>query len=148
MLVRAAVRSPADRLLDPSCGDGRFLAHHANSSGVERDARAAAAASERAPLAHIHNEEFFAWAQPARQTGERFDCVVGNPPFIRYQTFAGDARRRALELCAELGVSPRIAVHRRSPVVYTERPVALEMASKLWRNSDDFMATNLHKPPI
>ncbi len=104
MLVRAAVRSPTDRLLDPSCGDGRFLAHHANSSGVERDARAAGAASERAPHAHIHNDEFFAWAQRARQTGERFDCVVGNPPFIRYQTFAGDARRRALELCAELGV--------------------------------------------
>ena len=104
MLVRAAVRSRADRLLDPSCGDGRFLAHHANSSGVERDARAAAAAGERAPRAHIHNDEFFAWAQRARQTVERFDCVVGNPPFIRYQTFAGDARRRALELCAELGV--------------------------------------------
>ena len=36
-LVRWAVREGADTLLDPSCGDGRFIARHANSVGVERD---------------------------------------------------------------------------------------------------------------
>ena len=105
MLVRSAVRSPGDRLLDPSCGDGRFLAGHANSVGVERDALAAAAARQRAPDARVCNDEFFAWAEQAQRAGERFDCAVGNPPFIRYQTFSGAVRRHALARCAELGVA-------------------------------------------
>ena len=105
MLVRSAVRSADDRLLDPSCGDGRFLVRHANSVGVERDAQAAAAARQRAPAAHVRNDEFFAWAERAQRAGERFHCAAGNPPFIRYQTFSGDVRRRALALCAELGVA-------------------------------------------
>ena len=105
MLVSHAVRGPAVSLLDPACGDGRILAHHRSSIGVERDARAANAARQRAPQARIANEEFFAWAERARRGGERFDCVAGNPPFIRYQTFNGDVRRRALALCSELGVA-------------------------------------------
>ena len=39
-LVRWAVRKDSDRLLDPSCGDGRFIAAHRNSFGVEQDAEA------------------------------------------------------------------------------------------------------------
>ena len=105
MLVSCAVRAPGDLLLDPSCGDGRFLACHGNSVGVERDARAASAARQRAPQALVANDEFFAWAERARRDGRRFDCVAGNPPFIRYQTFNGDVRRRALALCSELGVA-------------------------------------------
>ena len=102
MLVRAAVRSPGDLLLDPSCGDGRFLAQHRLSVGVEQDGKAAGVAAQRVPEARVYNDEFFAWAE---RTSERFNCVVGNPPFIRYQTFNGDVRRRALALCAKLGVA-------------------------------------------
>ena len=105
LLVRAAVRSSGDRLLDPACGDGRFLAHHANSTGIERDECTASVARQQVPAADVHNDEFFAWAQRAHQAGERFDCVVGNPPFIRYQTFGGATRRAALALCEELGVA-------------------------------------------
>ena len=105
LLVRTAVRSPCDRLLDPACGDGRFLAYHPNSIGVERDGCAALLARQRAPDASVHNDDFFVWARRAHQAGERFDCVVGNPPFIRYQTFSGATRRTALELCEEQGVA-------------------------------------------
>ena len=99
-LVRWAVRQDGDRLLDPSCGDGRFIAAHRNSFGVEQDAEAAAVAMRRAPGACVHQGDFFAWAA---RTGERFECAAGNPPFIRYQTFKGETRRRALQLCAGLG---------------------------------------------
>ena len=99
-LVRWAVRDETDRLLDPSCGDGRFISEHRNSFGVERDAAAAGAAKERAPDALVHEGDFFAWAA---HTGERFECAAGNPPFIRYQTFKGEMRARALRLCASLG---------------------------------------------
>jgi adenine-specific DNA-methyltransferase len=100
-LVRWAVRCPKDRLLDPSCGDGRFLALHESSVGVEQDPHAAAAARGRARSPIVYEREFFEWAQA---TDERFDCAVGNPPFIRYQRFSGEVRARALRLCGRLGV--------------------------------------------
>lgn len=100
-LVRWAVRAPADRILDPSCGDGRFLQFHRSGVGVEQDAGAVTGARARAPWAQIHEEDLFTWA---RETSERFEALVGNPPFIRYQRFSGEIRERALDLCASLGV--------------------------------------------
>lgn len=99
-LIRWVVRADTDRLLDPSCGDGRFVACHPNSVGIERDVRAATTAKRRAPLARIYRSDFFAWAT---DTDERFECAAGNPPFIRYQTFNGQVRARALHLCRSLG---------------------------------------------
>jgi adenine-specific DNA-methyltransferase len=99
-LLRWALRGETDRLIDPSCGDGRFIAGHRNSVGIEQDERAAKRAIERAPWALVHEGDFFAWAS---NTQERFDCAAGNPPFIRYQTFRGDVRETALRLCAQAG---------------------------------------------
>ena len=99
-LVHWAVRSPCDRLLDPSCGDGQFIAGHRNSVGVEQDGHSASEAMHRAPWALVHEGDFFTWAA---ETTERFECAAGNPPFIRYQTFKGDARERAFSLCRRLG---------------------------------------------
>ncbi len=44
--------------------------------------------------------DFFDWVG---STKAQFDCVAGNPPFIRYQKFNGDTRKRALQICANLG---------------------------------------------
>lgn len=54
----------------------------------------------RAPWALVHEGDFFSWAA---ETVERFECAAGNPPFIRYQTFKGEVRSRAINLCAGLG---------------------------------------------
>lgn len=99
-LVSWAVRDAAERMLDPSCGDGRFLAAHRNSVGIEQDDQAAGQAIARAPWALVHEGDFFQWAAA---TAERFDCAAGNPPFIRYQTFKGDVRARAIGLCRKHG---------------------------------------------
>jgi adenine-specific DNA-methyltransferase len=101
-LLQWAVYHEEDRLLDPSCGDGRFLAGHRNSVGIEQDTQATQTAVERAPWALVHEGDFFAWAA---ETPERFECAAGNPPFIRYQTFNGDVRARAISLCARLGAN-------------------------------------------
>ncbi len=101
-LVRWVVRSPKDRMLDPSCGDGRFLALHPNSLGIEQDQLACAFVHEHYPGRLIHEGDFFAWAS---ETEERFDCAVGNPPFIRYHRFSGPTRHQALELCKRHGVT-------------------------------------------
>jgi adenine-specific DNA-methyltransferase len=100
-LVMWAVRHGSDRMLDPACGDGRFIAQHRNSVGIEQDTSATQQAKERAPESFVHERDFFDWA---RNTTERFDCAVGNPPFIRYQNFKGRTREAALTLCASLGV--------------------------------------------
>jgi SAM-dependent methyltransferase len=89
-------------MLDPSCGDGRFIAAHKKSVGIEQDAVAAREAIERAPWALVHEGDFFQWADA---TNERFECAAGNPPFIRYQTFKGSVRESALSLCARHGAT-------------------------------------------
>ena len=99
-LLHWALRSADDRLLDPSCGDGRFISGHKNSVGIEQDPVAAKIAVERAPWALVHEGDFFAWAS---NTLERFECAAGNPPFIRYQSFIGAVRDRAMTVCARAG---------------------------------------------
>ncbi len=87
-------------MLDPSCGDGQFLALHRNSVGIEQNPSSAHRAIMRAPGALVHEGDFFTWAL---ETRERFECAAGNPPFIRYQTFKGEVRRQAFDLCLDLG---------------------------------------------
>ncbi|OOY14469.1 N-6 DNA methylase [Thioclava sp. DLFJ4-1] len=101
-LVSWAVRDETDVMLDPSCGDGRFLMGHVNSVGVEQDPRSAAVAKMKAPGALIHEGDFFRWAS---HTEARFECAAGNPPFIRYQRFKGEVRKAAIALCAQQGAS-------------------------------------------
>ena len=99
-LVCWAVRNADDRVLDPSCGDGEFLMAHEKAVGCELDSEHAAAARCRAPGALVHGGDFFAWAD---ETRERFQAIVGNPPFIRYQGFTGEIRERALSQAARFG---------------------------------------------
>ena len=87
-------------MIDPSCGDGQFWRSHRNSVGIQQNPVSAHRAIERAPGALVHEGDFFTWAI---ETRERFDCAAGNPPFIRYQAFKGEIRRRALDLCRDLG---------------------------------------------
>ena len=93
-------RGPSGPVLDPSCGDGRFLTGLEDAVGVDVDPVAAAQASRRVD-GEIVTADFFEWAPEANR---RFAAVVGNPPFIRYQRFSGQARRRALDYCAAQGV--------------------------------------------
>jgi adenine-specific DNA-methyltransferase len=101
-LVRWVVVAPNDRMLDPSCGDGRFLTVHPHSVGVEEDPLAAAVVHERVPGSLIHQGDFFTWAA---NTHERFECAAGNPPFIRYQRFNGAVRNAALSICKKHGAT-------------------------------------------
>lgn len=121
-----AIRSPTDRILEPSCGDGAFLDAAARRY-IELGARsstiakrltgieivAAEAASARVRLRGslgllapdvVKNSDFFDWWQKSEQ--RTFDAVVGNPPFIRYQSFPEPHRSRAMAIMVEQGLSP------------------------------------------
>ena len=82
------------RILEPSCGDGAFLeaiegcekTRDAFVFGCELDPREAAAADRRTTLhRRIVPGDFLRWFLFEGQFTDRFDAVVGNPPFIRYQ---------------------------------------------------------------
>jgi len=118
-LVRWAVRTPRDRVLEPSCGEAAFLAPAATHLaelgappkqrlfGVDIHAPSAREASrlvaERGAQASIDVADFFDVAPP-RSEAARFDAVIGNPPYVRYQQFQGDGRAKALRAAAECGV--------------------------------------------
>jgi adenine-specific DNA methylase len=87
------------RVLEPSCGDGVFFSalakvqgfKKASVVGFELDPDEAAKADARArdvglTGATIHSEDFLQWAiDHFVDRSARFDAVVGNPPFVRYQ---------------------------------------------------------------
>ena len=101
-LLRSVVRGDRDRVLDPSCGNGQFLRLHPNAVGIDVSPTSCAEAAENAVGAEVHEADFFRWAEG---TPDRFNCIVGNPPFIRYQRFSGEARKRAQRLARRAGAN-------------------------------------------
>jgi adenine-specific DNA-methyltransferase len=116
-LTEWAVRTPADLTLEPSCGEASFLlaaakrlralgAHGDLSpqlSGVEVHEPSARYAADLLSTngfnAHVQVSDFFE-VRPSPV----YDAVFGNPPYIRYQAFAGAARARALQAALAHGV--------------------------------------------
>jgi adenine-specific DNA-methyltransferase len=101
--------TPGCRALDPSCGDGAFLRSGSAAAasprelvGVEID-RAQALTTRRAlagrECVRVVHGDFFDY-----HPRERFDAVIGNPPFIRYQAFAAQSREKALARSRAAGV--------------------------------------------
>src|SRR5713226_8049639 len=129
-LVAWAVYDGSVAVLDPSCGDGAFL-EAANKRlvvlgscspqiyGVDVSADALRLAHERVEAAHIIHKDFFNLTPDSFPT---FDCVVGNPPFIRYQTFNGDKDTLGHQRAKEAGVNlPRLASSWAPFVVHASR---------------------------
>ena len=111
-LTRWVARKAAMRILEPSCGDGRFFAHvaartsEANVTAFEISKKEAAKArkrAEREELADctVHQQDFLGWALGAER--EQFDAVLGNPPFIRYQYLAAEFQTNAEKVFTRLG---------------------------------------------
>jgi adenine-specific DNA-methyltransferase len=110
-----AIRDPADRVLEPSCGEAAFLlaagrrlshlgaAGGGHLHGIEVHGPSARAAkkllAERGYAARIEAGDFF-----ARTPHARYEAVIGNPPYVRYQDFAGEARSRARAAALRGGV--------------------------------------------
>ena len=106
-----AVCAPTDAVLEPSCGEAIFL-HEAGRDGrhigpligVELHADSAAKAqrtlrAEGIP-ATIETGDFF-----LREPDGLYDAVIGNPPYVRYQDFSGEARARSRAAALRAGVS-------------------------------------------
>jgi hypothetical protein len=114
-----AVRGPEDRVLEPSAGDAAFLVPAVSRlrelafgidatltpvvHGVEIHSSSAAEGARRVIEAggrpSMVTNDFFDY-----DSRERFDAVVGNPPYIRYQDFSGEARGKARAAASRAGV--------------------------------------------
>lgn len=121
-----AIQDANNTVLEPSCGDGAFLeaAMHrfqalgaspdqiaANLTGIEIIAAEAKSARDRLkPLLGkaaqdvVQNSDFFSWWQGTTQPA--YNAIVGNPPFIRYQSFPEPHRARAMAIMGAQGLKP------------------------------------------
>lgn len=116
-VAKWSIRSPEDKILEPSCGDGHFLKEayeilslkgatsisiKENLLGVELYEEEAAKAEKTG--ATIINEDFFSYYSKHIKGKKSFQAVIGNPPFIRYQNFDEKYRKCAFDLVKELGI--------------------------------------------
>ncbi len=121
-----AIQSKNDYLLEPSCGDGifleaatkRYIALGSSKKLIPQLMTAVEIIPSEAKSARkklntllgakesgvVKIGDFFSWWKESKQPA--FNAVVGNPPFIRYQTFPEPHRTTAMEIMAALGLSP------------------------------------------
>lgn len=113
-----AIRGGQDKVLEPSFGDAAFLLPAAlrlrdlgakphiiaqNLVGVELHQPSIDETIKRLNdvglQARIHNGSFF-----EQKLDRTFDAVIGNPPYIRYHSFAGESRLSGIEAALSHGV--------------------------------------------
>ena len=113
-----AIRSGVDRVMEPSAGDAAFLvaaverlsklrrrkSMEPEVDGVEIHAHSAEVARQRirdaGGKANVRQSDFFDVAPESV-----YDAVIGNPPYIRYQNFSGEARAKSRQAALRGGVS-------------------------------------------
>jgi adenine-specific DNA-methyltransferase len=110
-----AVRDAGDAVLEPSCGEAAFLTAAAERltalggggtelHGVELHA-ASAREARRLVAATGHRARVRVADFLALEPAPVYDAVVGNPPYVRYQDFSGEARARGREAALRAGVN-------------------------------------------
>lgn len=127
-LSRWAIQSPTAQVLEPSCGDGNIL-EAAVRTAAELGATQRTAARQIIAVEWDQGEaekagvrlasQGFDFAEPIVQRGDffrfcreslnerrRFDSIVGNPPFIRYQNFPESQRAIAFGIMESAGLHP------------------------------------------
>lgn len=113
---RWAIQNPSDRVLEPSCGEAAFLVSAAgrlDELGASREQHQLEGIEIYPPSAHSASERVAATGRPAKvsvadffavPSERRFDAVIGNPPYVRYQDHCGNARAASRQAALRGGV--------------------------------------------
>jgi adenine-specific DNA-methyltransferase len=123
-LCQWSIDKSTQRILEPSCGDGNFIESailrfkelgiegedlKGRIKGIELLEEESLKAKARAASLGLNsntivNNDFFHYISSSGI--EKYDVVIGNPPFIRYQSFPEEHRKLAIEMMQNLGLNP------------------------------------------
>lgn len=123
-LCRWSIDKNTGRVLEPSCGDGNFIESailrfkelrieggdlDGRIKGIELLQEESLKAEARAAKLGLNsnaiiNDDFFHYI--SNNGMEKYDAVIGNPPFIRYQNFPEEHRKLAIQMMQNLGLNP------------------------------------------
>ena len=117
-MAQWSLRDPNEYVLEPSCGDAEFLSATINRfraigakgrlqgqlKGVEIHADSAALATQRVAERGVDVDISVANMFDIQAT-PRFDVVIGNPPYIRYQSLSCGAKEKAVHAASLQGVT-------------------------------------------
>lgn len=108
LLVAIADGSRCRTVLDPMCGSGDMLAEVSRAApraqlvGIEIDLAAYELCSSRfsdeANKPHLIHGNAFNWSNISRLPNNCFDLTITNPPYVRYQSFAGNRQMEVGDL--------------------------------------------------
>lgn len=114
-----AIRADGDRILEPSCGEAAFLVAAAHR--LEQLGSPVKNADVQVDGVDIHQPSAESARHVMRRLGiqgevttsdffrvdpsPKYNAVIGNPPYIRYQDFSGEARTRSRAAALKAGVS-------------------------------------------
>lgn len=124
-ICKWAITNPTQKVLEPSCGDGNFiesaikrfkelgvqdnqlygLIQGVELLEVEAEKSKARAAKYGLNSDTITNDDFFNFILE-KNGNARYDVVIGNPPFIRYQNFPEEHRVLAIKMMQEMELRP------------------------------------------
>ena len=105
-------------ILEPSCGDGIFLKEAAKkvieinpNLSIEDTIVGIELFEKEAKKASIYGTkviygDFFGFYKDNIEGKQKFDVIIGNPPFIRYQNVDTDSREIAFQLMRNAGLHP------------------------------------------
>jgi adenine-specific DNA-methyltransferase len=123
-ICKWAIDENTGSVLEPSCGDGNFVEEvilrfkdlgikdkqlASRVTGVELIEEEALKAQKRAKdlgvsSTAIINSDFFNYLDS--KGTKKYDAILGNPPFIRYQNFPAEHRDLAISMMQGLGLKP------------------------------------------
>ena len=115
-ICKWAINDHAATVLEPSCGDGVFISaakqrlHELGSTNAEEQIMGIELFPQEAEKAELYGckvlkGDFFTHCK--NTVGKcRYDAIVGNPPFIRYQDFQEEYRSIAFKLMEDFGFKP------------------------------------------
>lgn len=107
---------PAGNVLEPSCGDGVFLdamkaegslKNYKSITAVEIEEDETSKLKEKyadCRNVKVLNSDFFDFYKDKKRT--KYDLIVGNPPYIRYQYLENNQRELMSEIITEHGMKP------------------------------------------
>lgn len=123
-LCRWSIQKNTHSVLEPSCGDGSFIESailrfkelgidgeqlNGKIKGIELLEEESLKAEARARSLGLKsntiiNSDFFHYIK--NNETSKYDVIIGNPPFIRYQNFPEEHRALAIEMMQNLGLKP------------------------------------------